>query len=293
MESRGLVIRAVSSFYELDTGDGRIICRARGRLRLDGVEPLPGDTVSFIEDPYHDGNGILTGIIERKNFFLRPNIANVDQIVFVATAARPVTEPYLIDRLSVITAEKGCGFLLCINKADLHSADALFQSYLKTEIPVIRTSAETGEGMDELLDALSGKLSVLTGNSGVGKTSMLNRIIPSANRQTNDLSSKYGRGRHTTRTTELFRLNQDTWVADTPGFAALDLQTVSTVTSESLASCFAEFPVGQCRFPDCRHDREPGCAVRDCVANKTVSTSRYESYIRLLHELQIAERSNK
>ncbi len=292
MEREGILVRAVSSFYEVDCREERIVCRARGRLRLDGVEPLPGDRVRFQSDPYHEGNGIMTGISPRKNFFVRPSIANLDQIVFVASAARPSTEPYLIDRLSAITAEQGCSFLLCINKADLNAADQLNEVYRSAGLPVILTSAFTGQGLDALYSCLQGKISALTGNSGVGKTSLLNILIPSANRETSELSSKYGRGRHTTRTTELFRLNRETWIADTPGFAALDLSTVSNISSQTLSSYFQEFPQNSCRFPDCMHDREPDCIVRQLVSENSISRSRYDSYIRLLHELQISERSN-
>lgn len=281
----GLLVKAISSFYYVETEDGIRPCRARGRLRLDGLDPLPGDRVNWKEDPDHPGSGILTAILPRKNCFIRPSAANVDIVVFVASQARPRTDPYLIDLLSCVASQADCGFLICLNKTDLDPADELYETYRRCGISVLRTSADTGEGIPELAEALKGKISVFTGNSGVGKSSLLNLLIPGLQRETAEISLKHGRGRHTTRHTELFPLAESGWVADSPGFSALELQMLGEFEKDSLSACFPEFPVGQCRFPDCRHDREPSCAVRDAVDRGIIPESRYRSYIRMLYEI--------
>ena len=291
MSSVGTLIRAVSSFYDV-AAEGRVLrCRARGHLRLDQIDPLPGDRVCFEPDPAHPNSGILTEILPRSNMLIRPSIANVDQIIFVACAARPGTDPFLIDRISVKAEEIGCRLILCLNKTDLDPADDLYALYSGCGFHVLRTSAFTGDGIDALRATLSGRLSVLTGNSGVGKTSLLNRLLPDVDEKTAEISLKHGRGKHTTRRTELFPLPDGGWLADTPGFAALDLTMISALKAGELAGCFPEFPVCECRFQDCLHYREPDCAVRNALASGAVSQSRYQSYLRMLEELQQSERS--
>ena len=289
MKQTGLLIRAHGGFFDVETASGARRCRARGRLHLDGLEPLPGDRVSWEEDPHHTEFGILTGIEPRKNVFVRPNVANIDQLVFVASSARPRTDPYLIDQMSVVAEAANCTFLLCINKTDLLSAEEYEKLYQSCGFRVLPLSAATGEGLDELKAALKGNISALTGNSGVGKTSLLNLLLPGLERETGEISPKHGRGRHTTRLTELFKLPDSGYVADTPGFAVLEFNRLIKMKPEELAVCFPEFPVGRCRFPDCIHRAEPDCAVRAAVDAGTIADSRYRSYLRLLQETSTPE----
>ena len=292
MPQNGLILKAVSSFYYIEDDTGRVLCcRARGRFRLDGTDPTPGDRVQYENDENHPGYGILVAIEPRRNYFIRPNIANVDQIVFVASEARPKTDPYLIDKLSVAAKSHGIDFLLCINKNDLVKGDSLAKSYLNSGLTVIQTSAATGYGTDLLYASLKNKISVLTGNSGVGKTSLLNELLPGIRRQTAEISQKHGRGKHTTRLTELFRLPDSGWIADSPGFASLELGILANIKYQELSSCFPEFPEGKCRFPDCLHIREPSCEVRKRVEDGLISESRYQSYLRMINELKNPERS--
>ncbi len=301
MTETGRLLKAISSFYYVSVSENTALqnlpqrsempCRARGRLRLDGVEPTPGDFVRWELDPNHSESGILTGILPRKNFFIRPNVANVDQIVFVASAARPETDPWLIDRVSVSALHAGCDFVLCINKTDLDPGEELYRTYLNCGFPVYRTSAADGSGTAEFASCLRGRMSVLTGNSGVGKSSLLNILIPGISQKTGEISEKHGRGKHTTRHTELFPMGDTGWVADTPGFAALDLQLLASLSEEEIPGCFPEFPRDGCRFPDCRHKAEPFCAVRSAVVEGSISESRYRSYLRILNEVQNTERS--
>jgi ribosome biogenesis GTPase len=269
----------------VETEPGTILpCRARGRLHLDGTEPLPGDRVRWKEDEHHRGFGILTGIEPRQNVFIRPSMANLQQLVYVASAARPRTDPYLIDLMSVVAERANCLFLLCINKIDLEPPDVLSSIYEHCDFHVLPVSAETGEGVDELRRQLSGRISAFTGNSGVGKTSLLNLLLPGIDREVAGISEKHGRGRHTTRLTELFPLPESGYIADTPGFAALEFGRIADMEASEIALCFPEFPADRCRFPDCVHKAEPDCAVRDAVHKGTVPDSRYQSYLRMLQE---------
>ena len=289
--STGLLLSAISSFYQVWTGDGQVRCRARGKLRLNGTEPVPGDTVVWEWDRDHPGSGVLTAIEERRNLFIRPNLANVSRIVFVASAARPETDPFLVDCMSVVAEENGCEFLLCVNKTDLNDGKELIDAFRNCDFPVLSVSAVTGEGVEDLKGRLREGISVFTGNSGVGKSSLLNAILPELNRETGELSEKHGRGKHTTRHTRLFPFPGGGWIADTPGFASLEIRQLSKLTCEELGLYFPEFPVGECRFPDCRHDREPECAVKRRVEEGRISQSRYQSYLRMIHELKKSERS--
>lgn len=281
MKAEGIIVKALSGFYYVEAGDTRIECKARGRFRLDGSSPLVGDRVLCSLDA--NGKGRIDEVLPRKNWFIRPAVANIDTLVFVAANVNPVTDPFLIDRLLVIAEEAGCGLVVCINKTDLDPGDRLYALYSKTGYPVLRTSAETGEGAEELRALLRGKVSAFTGNSGVGKSSILNVLLPGANIKTGEVSEKLGRGRHTTRHVELYALGDETYIADTPGFASLDVMMTNSIEKEQLQYDFTEFSpfLGLCRFHDCAHLKEPDCAVRAAVQAGDIAESRYRSYIRL------------
>ena len=279
--TEGLIVKALSGFYYVQTETGLLECKARGRFRLDGTSPLVGDRVLCSLDA--QGRGRIDRVRERKNWFVRPPVANIDALVFVAANSNPVTDPFLIDRVSVIAEDAGCELIICLNKTDLNEGDELFEIFSSAGFPVIRTSAETGEGVEELRAALRGKISAFTGNSGVGKSSLLNRLLPGLNIPTAEVSEKLGRGKHTTRHTELFQIGEGSYVADTPGFASFEIEMMKRIPKEELAAHFRDFApyIGSCRFLDCTHRREPGCAVTEAVASGAVSRSRYSSYLRL------------
>lgn len=277
----GRIIKALSGFYYVQTAEAVLECRARGKFRLVGTSPLVGDRVLCSTESI--GKGRIDRVLDRKNWFIRPAVANIDELVFVAAGANPVTDPFLIDRVSVIARESSCELIVCVNKTDLSTADELFEICRTAGIPVIRTSAVTGEGVDELFEMLRGKISAFTGNSGVGKSSLLNCLLPGLSLETGEVSEKLGRGRHTTRHVELFRLAADSYIADTPGFASFELEMMKSIAKEDLANDFIDFLpyLGQCRFHDCAHLKEPGCAVTEAVARGEIHPSRYRSYTRL------------
>ncbi len=277
----GIIVKALSGFYYV-AAEGRLIeCKARGRFRLDGSSPLVGDRVLCSLDAH--GKGRVDEVKERKNWFIRPAVANIDTLVFIAANTNPVTDPFLVDRFSVIAAEAGCELVVCINKTDIDPGDALFEVFTKAGFPVVRTSAETGEGTDKLRALLRGKVCAFSGNSGVGKSSLLNVLLPEAHIKTGEVSEKLGRGRHTTRHVELYTLEGDTYVADTPGFASLDVTMTNVILKEQLQYDFPDFGpyLGSCRFHDCAHLKEPDCAVMKAVAVGEIAESRYRSYVKL------------
>ncbi|MBR1456426.1 MAG: ribosome small subunit-dependent GTPase A [Oscillospiraceae bacterium] len=278
---RGKIVKALSGFYYVQTDDGLLTCKARGRFRLDGTSPLVGDIVLCSLD--ENGKGRVDRVEPRKNWFVRPAVANVDALVFVAANVSPVTDPFLIDRVSVIASASGADLIVCINKADLDAGDELYRTYRDAGFSVVCTSAETGEGIEQLKSVLSGMTSAFTGNSGVGKSSLLNRLCPGLRLQTAEISEKLGRGKHTTRHVELYTLGDDTYIADTPGFASFELEMMRIIPKEELQQHMRDFApyLGQCRFQDCMHLKEPGCAVTQAVSNGRIAVSRYRSYERL------------
>ncbi len=286
----GVIIKALSGFYYVQTDEGVLECKARGRFRLDGTSPLVGDRVRCSVDAA--GRGRIDSVEERRNFFIRPAVANIDALIFVAANVNPVTDPYLIDRVSVIAEEADCELILCINKTDLDPGEELELVYRAAGYPVILTSAGTGRGVEELREAIRGKICAFTGNSGVGKSSLLNRLAPGLSLKTAEVSEKLGRGKHTTRHVELFDLGEDTWLADTPGYASFELEMMKVIPKEELAADFRDFRpyLGTCRFPDCAHRKEPGCAVTEAVRAGQVAPSRYRSYERL-YELSAQHKS--
>ena len=280
VRTTGRILRSISGFYDVQTDKDLITCRARGILRKEGSTPLTGD---LVEITVEKGKGMVEKILPRKNSFIRPAVANIDALVVFAANVNPVTEPYLIDRVAAIAGDQEVPVILCINKCDLDPARDLVRIYENAGFRVICTSAETGDGVEELRNAIEGKLTAFTGNSGVGKSSILNRLAPQLNLATGEVSEKLGRGRHTTRHVELYRLGEETYVADTPGFSSFDTDQMEVILKENLQYAFPDFGkyIGSCRFDDCSHRKEPGCAVRAAFENGEIEKTRYESYLKL------------
>ena len=276
----GRIVRSLSGFYDVQTPAGVVTCRGRGSLRRGRECPLTGD---MVEITVEGGKGMVERILPRKNSFIRPAVANVDALVVFAANVNPVTEPFLIDRVAAIAGDQGVEVYICINKCDLDPAVDLERIYTRAGFPVIRASAQTGEGVAQLRSLLSGKLTAFTGNTGVGKSSMLNALCPGLELATGQVSQKLGRGRHTTRHVELFALDDNTYVADTPGFASFDTEQMEIILKENLQYAFRDFApyLGECQFHDCSHRAEPGCAVRRAVETGEIEASRYQSYLQL------------
>ena len=279
-------MKALSGFYTVEREGRLICCRARGKFRHTGQTPLVGDMVRFSETGA--GEGVVDAILPRRNCFTRPPIANIDQMVIVASRAIPRTDPFLIDRMTAIAVSAGAEVLICLNKADEEAAGELLEIYTLAGFRAIVTSAVTGEGMEALRDALRGRFSVFTGNSGVGKSSILNALAPELVLPTGDVSQKLGRGKHTTRHVEIFSLPDGAMIADTPGFAAFDLERMELDDAEKLQYVFPDLApyIDGCRFVGCSHIREQGCAVLEAVRDGRIAPSRHKSYVRLYEQLK-------
>ena len=276
----GRIVRSLSGFYDVQIPGKVVTCRTRGILRKEGNSPLTGD---MVEITLERGKGMVEKILPRKNSFVRPAVANVDALVVFAANVNPVTEPFLIDRVAAIAGDQEVPVYLCVNKCDLDPALDLVRIYTNAGFSVICTSAETGEGVEQLRQLLTGKLVAFTGNSGVGKSSILNRLCPELALPTGEVSEKLGRGRHTTRHVELYSLGNDIYVADTPGFSSFDTDQMDVILKENLQYAFPDFGkyLGQCQFHDCSHRKEPGCAVRAAWEAGDIEKTRYDSYLKL------------
>lgn len=281
MAVEGIILKGIGGFYYVDTAEGMIECKARGKFRLKTGKPVIGDRVEIEIQP--DGTGYMMSIAERRNQLMRPAVANLDQLVVVCAAAPPRTDPFLIDKVTAIAEHKEMDVLIVINKTDIDSGDELFRIYTQAGFTVLRVSAETGAGVDELKAHLKGKTSAFAGNSGVGKSSLLNRVDSRFALKVGAISQKIERGRHTTRHVELMKLEDGGYIADTPGFSAFNLEQMDLVLKDDLQYTFREFApyLNQCRFTGCAHVKEKGCAIIAAVEAGKISKERHESYCRL------------
>ena len=279
----GVVIKGIGGNYDVACGDEILRCRASAKLRRDGVLAA-GEYVTL---RVTGSGGYILERLPRRNGLIRPAIANIDQLVILCSQAPPVTDPYLIDKVTVVALYQGIRPIILLNKCDLHPSGELYDAYQKAGFPVVRASAVTGEGVEELTAMLAGKISAFTGNSAIGKSSILNRIDSRFGLQVGDMSEKIARGRHTTRHVELLRLENGGLVADTPGFSTFDAVRMEKLTRENLQHYFPELEpyFARCRFSDCRHIKEPGCLVREAVERGDIARSRYESYCELYEEV--------
>ena len=284
--SEGRIQKALSGFYYVDTGTEVLSCRARGKFRREGISPLVGDRVEVRE--LGNGEGFVEKILPRKNAFTRPAVANIDQLVVIASGAVPKTDPFLIDRVAAIAALKKCEVIILLNKCDLDSAEDLYRIYQASGFQTLRVSAQTGEGLDELIPLIHSQLSAFTGTSCVGKSSILNALDPEFQLPVGEVSDALGRGRHTTRHVELYRLSCGAEVVDSPGFSSFETDELNLELKHRLPETFREFRpyLDNCRFVGCSHTKEKGCAVLEAVRRGEIQKSRHASYLRLYEELK-------
>lgn len=287
---KGKIIKLLSGVYTVVTSEGNIQCTAKGGFRKLGISPVPGDYVEI--SVFSDGSGRIEKILPRSNYLIRPNVSNVDALCYVSSYAKPTPYQYTIDKMLVISKSVGVEPILIFNKADLDDEDdvqVLVDLYKSIGYAVFCVSAETGAGVEDLRAALAGKTVIFAGNTGVGKSSIINKLFPELNLKTGEISDKLGRGRHTTRHIELFSMG-DGYLADTPGFGALELEGYSIETSE-LEGYFPEFSpfLSDCCYLNCAHMNEKECGVRTAVENGAISSSRYESYRQMYQKLKESE----
>lgn len=282
--SEGLILKGIGGFYYVETSDGVVECRARGIFRRMGMTPLAGDRVKLCVSP--DGTGSVEEILPRKNCLARPPVANIDRLVIVVSTCEPSPNTLIIDRLIAEAEAAGIEPVLAVSKVDLQNADGLSEIYGKVGIRLFYVSPV--DGTDGLETILPGKITAFTGNSGVGKSTLLNEMFGAFHQQTGQISQKLGRGRHTTRQVELLKLPGGGYVIDTPGFSALDSEMAGALTKDNVAECFREFRpyLNRCRFTSCSHTCEKGCAVLEAVREGVISSSRHESYCEIYREMK-------
>lgn len=281
----GLIVKALSGFYYVKTEKGIIECRARGKFRSENKTPFVGDRV---EIELAGEKGTVCDIIQRKNLLYRPPIANIDKLFIVSSSVTPTPNTLLIDRMTAVCAYKNIEPIIVFNKNDLEDVSHWCRIYENAGFKTIACSAATGDGVDLIKQELKGCISAFTGNSGAGKSSLLNIIFPDLNLSTGDVSDKLGRGRHTTRHTELFAHGFDGYVADTPGFSSLEADRDDLSFKNALPDLFIEFDSFKfdCLFGDCAHIGEKGCAVCSAVKQGEIEKTRYESYLTIYSELK-------
>ncbi len=290
IEKEGLILSGKNGLYTLECDGDIYSCRCGTKIRKTDGRILAGDRVVFRDNG--DGNGFVTSLLPRKNHLVRPPVANIDLLAIVAAPKDPAPYIYNIDLLTVIAQKYGIECAIIISKSDLGDCDELLNVYSKTPFTVIETSAEHGNGIDEVKKLLSGKICVLSGASGVGKSSMINKIFPFLNLETGELSQRIARGKNTTRTTELFPLGDSTYLADTPGFTAVNTELYCEIDHKELHELFPEFEeyTSGCRYADCTHTKEVECGIAQAVAAGKIASERHESYKKLYLELKSIDR---
>lgn len=282
----GLVRKGIGGFYTVETENGFYTCKARGKFRRERISPYAGDRVRITGE--EDFTGALEEILPRRNFLVRPPIANIDQLFIVASLRDPFPEPLIIDKTIAVAELANISPILVLTKTDLEDGSQLKAVYDLAGIPCFVVSSRTGEGVEQVRQLLAGKISAFTGNSGVGKSSLLNTLFPQLELKTGEISQKLGRGRHTTREVELYKLDGGGYVADTPGFSTFDIERYCLTDKEQLVYGFREFIpyLGQCQFTSCSHTCEKGCAVLQAMEEGKISRSRFESYYTMYQEIK-------
>ena len=283
----GLIVKGIGGFYYVDTGLDIIEAKGRGIFKKDGITLAVGDRVELEIIDEAEKKGVINSIYPRKNQFIRPPIVNVDTFVVVFAASKPKPNLVLVDKFLVMAEMNDVEAVICINKSDLASQEELkeFRAVYEDIYPVIAVSAKTGDGMDELNKAVSGKTTALAGPSGVGKSTIINDLVPYANMETGSISEKTKRGKHTTRHAEIFNADGGGKIFDTPGFTSFEIMEAG---EDNLMHYYPDIDryTGSCYYDNCRHLKEPDCAVREAVKAGKIHRLRYESYAANMEEIK-------
>lgn len=284
MTEKGLILKGIGGFYYVETADGVFECKAKGKFRKEGITPLAGDKVVVtIRDDNKENT--IDEILERKNKLRRPPVANIDKLIIVVSTAKPAPNTLVIDKMTVLAEKHGIEPVIVITKTDLEDSVEIEKIYRSAGYRVYLHSDNTRENLDEIKNELSGCISAFTGNSGVGKSTLINALAPDLSLETGEISDKLGRGRHTTRQAEIFHIG-DGLVIDTAGFSSIDFAADSIIFSADLEEYFPEIRehIGECKFTGCSHLGDKGCRITELVESGEISQSRYDSYCTFFDE---------
>ena len=282
----GKIVKGIGGFYYVDADDVIYECKARVNFRNDNLTPLVGDNVEFSIN--ENAENRIEKIFERKNSLVRPPLANIDVLFIICSLVDPKINPLITDRLIAVAEYKNIEPVIVLTKTDLEPDFSQYVDiYEKAGFKVIAVNNESFEGAEGFKDIIRGKVCAFTGNTGVGKSTLLNNLFPSLQLETGETSKKLGRGKHTTRHSELFKFDGG-YVADTPGFSSLDIQRYDKIMKEDLPYCFREFRdyLGDCRFNSCTHVNDKGCAVCQALSEGKISKSRHSSYVAMYNEVK-------
>ncbi len=282
----GVIIKGIGGFYYVEAAGEVYECKARGAFRRKKITPLAGDNVTITVREGKENT--IDEIGERKNFLLRPPVANIDTLIIVSSVKEPVPSLLVIDKMTAIAVDKGIKPCVVLSKSDLGDTSPFEAIYRKAGIDFASVCCKTGEGIDKVKAMIGEGITVFTGNTGVGKSSLLNCIDERFSLATGEISGKLGRGRHTTREVTLYHIGKGL-VADTPGFSSLDIeQTSDVIVKENLPFCFPEFQdyLGKCKFTSCSHTVEKGCLILDALKNGDIDKSRHESYVSMYNDVR-------
>lgn len=282
----GIIVKALSSFYYVEAEGLVYECKARGNFRKSGFSPLVGDKVEI--GALDASHGVINSILPRKNALKRPNVANIDKLFIVSSYSTPAPNTLIIDKITALARYNDIEPIIVFNKADMGDFSQFERIYKNAGFKTYVVSAQNGNGMEELIEELKNSVSAFTGNSGVGKSSILNYLFGNQSIATGEVSEKLGRGRHTTRHIEAFKLPTGGFVVDTPGFSAIEHDNNDYNFKEALAECFADFGdnIWGCRFTSCTHTKEAGCKVLEAVKSGEIEPTRHESYVEIFNELK-------
>jgi len=283
---KGKIIKGIGGFYYVEAAETVYECKAKGIFRKNKISPLAGDDVLISIN--NNSENRIEEILPRKNFLVRPPVANLDQLFIVSSTVEPEINTFIIDKLTAIAEYKNIEPIIVFTKIDLNNSYTKYKEiYDNAGFRTVLCNNTTGDGADEIKSLLSGKISAFTGNTGVGKSSLLNSVDGNLALATGETSKKLGRGKHTTRHSELFKVSGG-YVADTPGFSSIDFERCENILKDDLFDCFREFApyFGTCRFSTCAHINEKGCAICSAVADGKISESRHSSYIQMYNEVK-------
>lgn len=281
---RNRIIGVSGGLFSVETEEGAVQAASRGLFRQKGIKPVTGDFVQLKWE--ENSQPVINEICERKNMIIRPPLANLDMVILVVSSCEPAPNTFVLDKLAAVFESKGIETVFVFTKIDRRTAEDFREIYNGVGYKTFMADNTSGKGTEEITEYIKGKTAALIGNSGVGKSSLMNYLVPSIEHKTSEISRKLGRGKHTTREVRLYKIGGDTYIADTPGFSTVEVSKYAAIPSVNVADCFREIApyAEKCRFKDCSHVKETSCAVREALSEGKIALSRYDSYCKIYEE---------